>query len=73
MLPDGFSLESERQQVLSSLHDSSRYSGRSQQWCSLDGLHKSSYFQVFQSLYQMICDCTKRTNYKSYHRHFRIP
>ena len=34
------------QQVSLSLQDSSQYSGRSQQYCSLDGLHSSSYFQV---------------------------
>ena len=33
-------------QVSSSLQDSSQYSGWSQQCCSLDGLHLSSYFQV---------------------------
>ena len=34
------------------LQDSSQYSGRSVQYCSLDGLHSSSYFQVLQSRYQ---------------------
>ena len=48
-LADGFSLESERQQV-SSLQDSSKYFGRSQQCCRLDGLHSSANFQVPQSL-----------------------
>ena len=38
----------EWQQVSSSLQDSSQYSSRSQQGCSLHGLHTSSYFQVFQ-------------------------
>ena len=42
-LADGLSLESEWQQVSSSLQDSSQYSGRSQQYCSLDCLHSSSY------------------------------
>ena len=46
-LADGFSLESEWQPVSSSLHDSSKYSGRSQQCCRLDGLHSSANFQVF--------------------------
>ena len=41
-LADGLSLEFEWQQVSSSLHDSTQYSGRSQQCCSLDGLHSSS-------------------------------
>ena len=40
---DGLSLESEWQQVSSSLQDSSQYSGQSQQCCSLDRLHLSSY------------------------------
>ena len=38
----------------SSLQDSSQYSDRSQQRCSLDGLHLSSYFHVLQSLYQTL-------------------
>ena len=49
---DCLSLESEWQQVLSSLQDSSQYSDRFQQCCSLDCLKLSSYFQVHQSLYQ---------------------
>ena len=49
-LADGSSLESEWQQVSLSLQDSSQYSGRSQQWCRLDGLHLSANFQVLQSL-----------------------
>ena len=49
-LTDGFSLESEWQQVSSSLQDSSQYSGRSQKWSSLDGLHSSANLQVLQSL-----------------------
>ena len=43
-LTDGFPLESEWQQVPSSLQDSSRYSGRSQQCYSLDDVHSSFYF-----------------------------
>ena len=39
-------LSFEWQQVSSSLQDTPRYSGRSQQCCSLDGLHSSSNFQV---------------------------
>ena len=35
--------------VSSSLQNSSQYSSRSQQCCSLDGLHSSSNFQVLQS------------------------
>ena len=49
---DGFSVESERLLVSSILQDFSQYSGRSQQYCCLDGLHSFSYFQVLQSLYQ---------------------
>ena len=42
-LTDGFSLESKKQQVSSSLQDSSQYSGWSRQCCSLDILHSSSF------------------------------
>ena len=49
-LADGFSQESEWQQVSSSLQDSSLYSGSFQQCCRLDGLHSSANFQVLQSL-----------------------
>ena len=45
-LADGLSLEFEWQQVSSSRQDSSQYSGRPQQCCSLDDLHSTSYFQV---------------------------
>ena len=45
-LVDRFSQEFERQQASSSLQDSSRYPSRSQQCCSLDGFHTSSYFQI---------------------------
>ena len=47
---DGLSLEFEWQQVSSSLQDSSQYFFRSQQYCSFDGFHSSSNFQVLQSL-----------------------
>ena len=47
---DGFPLEFEWQQVFSSLQDSSQYHDQSEQCCSLDDLHSSSYFQAFQSL-----------------------
>ena len=30
---------------------------------SLDDLHSSSYFQVLQSFYQFLGDCTKSTSY----------
>ena len=50
VLADGLSLEFERHQFFSSLQDSSRYSGRYQYCCSLDGLQSFSKFQVLQSV-----------------------
>ena len=70
VLPDGFPLDSELQE---SLQDSSWYSSRYQQCCSLNCLHLSSYFQVHQSLSQSFVDCTKRTNYNWYYRQFHVP
>ena len=58
--------------VAASLLDSSQYSGQSQQCCSLDGFHSSSYFQVLQSLYQTFSDCTKSTNYDWYNHYFHV-
>ena len=49
VLADGFSLESEWQQVSSGLQDSSQYSACSQQCCHLDSLYPSSNFQVLQA------------------------
>ena len=49
-LADSLSLKFECQQVSSSLQDC-RYSGQSQWYDSLDGLHSSAYLQVFLSLY----------------------
>ena len=73
VLADGFSMEFEWQQVLSSLQDSSQYSVHSQ-WCyNLDSLHPSHNFQVVWCLYQSFCDCTKSTNYNWYNRHFHVP
>ena len=46
-LDDGLSLEFEWQQVSSSLQDSSQYSDRCKQYCSLNGLDSSSDFQLF--------------------------
>ena len=71
-LADGFPLESEWQQVFSSLQDASRYSGRCQPCCSLYSLHSSSYFQVLQSLYQSFGECTERTHYNCFNLHFII-
>ena len=45
-LANGLSLEFKWQQISSSLQDSSQYSGHSQQYYSLDGLHSSANFQV---------------------------
>ena len=56
-LANGLSLEPERQQVSSNLRVSSQYSGRSQQYCSLDRLQSTSYFQVLHSLHQSRGDC----------------
>ena len=47
VLAGDLSLESEWQQVSSSVHDSSQYPGQSQQYCDLDGLDSSSDFQFF--------------------------
>ena len=47
-LVGGLSLESEWQQVSSSLQDFSRYSNRSKQCCGLDDLDSSSDSQLFQ-------------------------
>ena len=52
--------------------DSSQYSGRSQQCCSLESLHSSSYFQVIQSHNQCFGGCTERSIDNWYHRHFII-
>ena len=72
VLADGLSLESEWQQISSSLQDSPQYSGQSRQCCSLDSLHPSRYFQVLQSFYQSFGDCTKSTNYNWYHHHHHV-
>ena len=48
-LADGFSLESEWQQVSSNLQDSSQDFGSSQQCCRLDSLYPSANFQVLQA------------------------
>ena len=72
-LADGFPPEFEWQQVSSSLLDSSLYFGRSQQCCSLDGLHLWSYFKILHTLCQSFGGCIERTNYNWYHRHFHVP
>ena len=57
-LADGIPLKTEWHQVSWSFQDSSRYSGRSQQYCYLEGLHCSTYIQVLPSLNQSFNDCT---------------
>ena len=54
VLRRGFSKKSRWQQVFWSLQDSFQYSDRSQQYCSLNCLPSSSYFQVLKSFYQVI-------------------
>ena len=61
VLADGLSLEFERQQISSSLQDFSQYSCRSPQYCSLDCLHSSSYFQVPKSFYQTLVSVPRPT------------
>ena len=46
MLADGFSLESETEEVSTGLQDSSQDSGRSQECCHLDSVYPSANFQV---------------------------
>ena len=57
---DGYSLESERQQVSLSLQNSSQNSGLSQERCCLDGFDSSFDFKFFQSSYQTFKDHSKR-------------
>ena len=59
--------------AFASLQDSSQYSGRSQQYCSLNGRLTYFYFLVSQFLCQSFGECTERTNYNLYHRHFHVP
>ena len=58
---DSLSLESELQQVFSSLLDSFHSSGRSQQCCSLDSLDSSSDFPFLQSFSQAFGDHSKNS------------
>ena len=66
------SLESERQQVSLSLQESSQYSGRSQQCCSLDGLDFSTNFH-FLCPFQTFGDCSKCINYNWYNSPRHVP
>ena len=72
MFPDSFPQNSKWQQGSSCVQDTSQYSDTSQQYCSLDGLHSSSYFQVLQSLYQYFGNCNKHTNNNWYHCYLHI-
>ena len=65
-LADGLLLEFGWQQIPSCLQDSSQYSGRSQQYCNLDGYDKFSDFQNFQTFFQAVMDRSKSVNYNSY-------
>ena len=55
ILAGGLSLEFEWQQVSLALQDSSKYSGWSQQCCSLHGLDSSTDFLFFQSFFPFLC------------------
>ena len=41
-------------------------------YCSLIGLHLSSYFQVLQSMFQSFGDRHERANYNWYHHHVHV-
>ena len=62
-LADGFPLGSDWQQVSSSHQDSSQYSGQSQQCSRFDEIYSFAKFQVPQTLYQSLGDCTVRASY----------
>ena len=63
----------EWQQVSLSLQDSSQYSAWYQQYCTLDGLHTSSYLPAFQLLFHSFGDWAARTNCNWYHGRFHVP
>ena len=73
VLTDGLSRMSEWQQVSSGPQDSSQYSDRPPQWCSLDGLGLSSDFQLFQPSFQTFEDPSNQTSYNWYHRYLHVP
>ena len=56
-------LELDWLQFSSGRSDSSRYSGRSQQYCRLYDFDSSSNLQLFQSPYQGFGNRSKRSNY----------
>ena len=66
-------MESDWQQVSLDLQDSSQYSGRSQQYSSLNGLVSSSDFQRFQYSFKSFGDRSVCTIYNWYHHHPHIP
>ena len=68
-LAGGLSVEYEWQQFSLSPQDSFQYSGRSQLYCSLEGLDSSSEFQLFQLLFHANGDRFKCANYNLYHRY----
>ena len=61
-LADGLPVEFEWWQVSSGLQDSSQYSSRPHQCCSLDGIDSSSDFQLFELPYQALGYRSKCTN-----------
>ena len=68
-LADSFSLESEWQQVSSSLLSILAHLKKG---CSLDGLGSPSDFQLFQPPYPAFWDPSKCINYNWYHRHLHV-
>ena len=57
---DDFSRAFEWQKISSDLQDSSQYSDRPQQCCSLDGFASSSNFQLFQFPFYVFRERFKR-------------
>ena len=73
MFAGGISEESGWQSFSSGQQDSSKYSSRSQQCCSLDGLDSTSDFQFLQSLLQTLKDYSECTDYNWYYLHLHVP
>ena len=67
------SLESKWLQVSAGLQDTFLSSGRSQQYCSLNGLDSSSDFQFYQSFSKPFRDRSKCTKYCWYHCQTHFP
>ena len=68
-LTDGLSVETEWQQVSTSLQGSSQYSGRPLRLLQFDGLGSSSAFQLFHPSYQAFGYRSEFTIHNWYHRH----